>query len=130
MTIRRAFEELDDARGTNDSLAIRQAAEKAWLAVVESTDRFIGKHGFRIPADSTAHSERRRALSKLGRDDLRAKYNDLSATLHGDVFYFADQVPTNELDSLFREAAEYVEETTGVSGIVKELLEARLHRDS
>lgn len=129
ITIRRAYEELDTARSEKDTLAGRQAAEKAWLAVVEATDRFLGSKGIRVPPDSTAHVERRRGLRALGRHDLAKTYNDLSNSLHGDVFYFGEDYTSQDLDLLFREAAEYVEETTGVSGIVKELLEARLRRD-
>lgn len=129
VTVRRAFEELDEARSAKDSLAIRQAGEKAWLAVVEATDRFLGKHGVRVPNDETAHAERRKGLRTLNRYDLVKSYNDLSNSLHGDLFYFGEEYSAAEIDIYFREAAEYVEETTGTTGIVKELLEARLRRE-
>jgi len=37
--------------------------------------------------EPTSHSERRRILRKMGREDLRALYSDLMKTLHDEAFY-------------------------------------------
>jgi hypothetical protein len=123
-TFHRAVEELAEARTRSDRLKGREAAEKAWLAVVEATDRYLARKGIVIPEDRTAHSQRRRALYTLGRDGLRRTYSDLAISLHGDVFYFDDPgVSPKELDALFADAARYVEEMTGKHGLLKEVLD-------
>jgi secreted Zn-dependent insulinase-like peptidase len=37
--------------------------------------------------EPSSHSERRRVLREMGREDLRALYSDLMKTLHDEVFY-------------------------------------------
>ena len=109
----RAVAELEAGRGANDRLKVREAAEKAWLAVTEATDYFLLRRGVRIAPGPRAHVDRRQALTTLGRDDLRKTYSDLAESLHGEFFYFDEGDPGRGLDALFEEAAGYVEDATG-----------------
>ncbi|HEV2519348.1 MAG TPA: hypothetical protein VGX00_01835 [Thermoplasmata archaeon] len=122
-TFRRALEELADARVRADRLKAREAGEKAWLAVVEATDRLLRSKGVRIGPGPRAHVERRMALTTLGLDDLRRTYSDLAESLHGEFFYFDEGDSGVPLDALFEEAARFVEETTGEHGLRKEVLD-------
>ncbi|HTT45719.1 MAG TPA: hypothetical protein VMH38_06875 [Thermoplasmata archaeon] len=122
-TFRRAVEELAEARGRSDRLKAREAGEKAWLAVVEATDRLLRSKGVRIGPGPRAYVERRAALTTLGLDDLRRTYSDLAESLHGEFFYFDEGDHGRALDALFEEAARYVEEATGEHGLRKRVLD-------
>ena len=122
-TFRRAVEELEEARHRSDRLKSREAGEKAWLAVVEATDRLLRSKGIRIGPGPRAHVERRAALTTLGLDDLRRTYSDLAESLHGEFFYFDEGDSGRALDALFEEAARYVEEATGEHGLRKRVLD-------
>ena len=123
-TFHRGIEELAEARTKSDRLKGREAAEKVWLAVVEATDHYLALKGVVIASGPRAHMQRRRAFATLDRDDLRRTYSDLASTLHGDIFYFDDlSEGGRELDSLYEEAARYVEETTGEHGLLSEVLD-------
>lgn len=99
---------------------MRQAAEKAWLTVVEATDLFLAaKHNVRVHADERAHAERRRYLRDLNHGDLERAYSYLSQTLHGDIFYFGEPIKPATLRGFFEEAADFVEKTTGEAGLVQ-----------
>lgn len=116
-TYRRAVRELDDARAKSDRLQAREAGEKAWLAVVEATARFLAEHNIIVEQGPRAHVGRRTGLTNLGREDLRRTYSDLAESLHGEYFY-ADEGDTGaNLDALFAEAAQYVENVTGEKGL-------------
>ena len=122
------MDELVGAYMSNDQLGVRQAAEKAWLAVVEATDWFLADgHNIRVDADERAHLQRRKYLLSLDRGDLERTYSHLAQTLHGDVFYFAEPFDPATLRRFFEEAAGFVEETTGEAGLVQAVWE-RLSR--
>src|SRR5271157_5548401 len=106
-TFHRAVEELSEARRTSDRLRAREAAEKAWLAVVEATDRLLRAKGVPIPPGPRAHVERRAGLTALNLEELRRTYSDLAESLHGEIFYFDEGEDSRTLDRLFEEAARY-----------------------
>jgi hypothetical protein len=119
-TFSRAIEELTRAKASGDELGVRQAAEKAWLAVVEATDQYLLRnHNIRVSPDERAHSERRRYLHMLGKGDLERNYGYLSQTLHGDIFYLGEPVSPGRMRGFLEEAATFVEETTGTTGLVQ-----------
>ncbi|MDE1819556.1 MAG: hypothetical protein KGI98_01740 [Euryarchaeota archaeon] len=100
-----------ERRAARDELHVREAAEKAWLAVVQATDQYLlGRHGVRAPQDETAHLFRKRTLRDQGEEELKEEYNALEGLLHGDAFYFGD---VGEVPSLMGRARRYVERTTG-----------------
>lgn len=122
-TFLRALDELVDSQQRGDSLGVRQAAEKTWLAVVEATDLYLARmHNIVVPMDRTAHVERRRFLRDTGRGDLAIRYGHFSETLHGEIFYFGELVSSATLRTLLEDAADYVEQTTSAGGLVDAVL--------
>jgi HEPN domain-containing protein len=79
-----AEEEFRRALETKDILLYRNAADKAFLALVIAVNGFIVLRTSAIPR---SHSDRRKFLRELGREDLRATYSDLMRTLHDEAFY-------------------------------------------
>jgi HEPN domain-containing protein len=78
-----AKEEFEKALKLNDVFLYRNAADRAFLALVIAINAYIKAiEG----VEPTSHSERR-MLRKMGREDLRALYSDLMKTLHGEAFY-------------------------------------------
>jgi hypothetical protein len=79
-----AKEEFEKALKLNDVFLYRNAADKVFLALVIAINAYIKAiEG----VEPTSHSERRRILRKMGREDLRALYSDLMKTLHDEAFY-------------------------------------------
>jgi len=95
---------------------VRQAAEKAWLSVVEATDAYLLKHNIRVNAAENPHMERRRHLRQLNRDEWARTYSDLSQTLHGELFYFGEDITPDLLRRYFLEAAQFVDNARGGGG--------------
>jgi len=79
-----AEEEFRRALETKDILLYRNAADKAFLALVIAVNGFIVSRAGLTPR---SNSDRRRFLRELGREDLRAIYSDLMRTLHDEAFY-------------------------------------------
>ena len=122
-TFLRALDELTKAQKASDQLGVRQASEKAWLAVVQATDRFLQhEHGLYVTADERAHRERRGYLRTLNRGDLESTYVLLSQRLHGDIFYLGEPVTSADLREFFQDAADFEEMTTGEGGLVDAVL--------
>jgi len=79
-----AKEEFEKALKLNDVFLYRNAADKVFLALVIAINAYIKAiEG----VEPTSHSERRRILRKMGREDLRSLYSDLMKTLHDEAFY-------------------------------------------
>ncbi|WP_054856859.1 PaREP1 family protein [Vulcanisaeta sp. JCM 16159] len=101
-----AKEELDKALKLKDMLLYRNAADKAFLALIIAINAFIYGNTGVIPKNN---SERRRILREIGREDLRALYSDLMRTLHDDAFYEGVYEPDevgyaiNKIENLVRE---------------------------
>ncbi len=102
-----AKEELNKALRLKDMLLYRNAADKAFLALIIAINAFIyGKTGVIPPRN---HGERRRILREIGREDLRALYSDLMRTLHDEAFYEGVYEPDevsyaiNKIENLIRE---------------------------
>jgi len=82
--LRYAWEEFRKAIRLGDILLYRNAADKAFLALIVAVNEYVKAVEGVTP---TSHSERRRILRKMGREDLRALYSDLMKTLHEEAFY-------------------------------------------
>ncbi len=82
--LRYAEEELDKALKLNDIFLYRNAADKAFLALVVAINAYIYAVKGVVPR---SHTERRRILREIGREDLRGLYSDLMRTLHDEAFY-------------------------------------------
>ncbi len=79
-----AMEELERAEKLRDMLLYRNAADKAFLALIVAVNEYIRMVRGVVPE---SHSERRRILREIGREDLRALYSDIMKTLHEEAFY-------------------------------------------
>ncbi|MEM0093419.1 MAG: PaREP1 family protein [Thermofilum sp.] len=79
-----AREELERAEKLRDYLLYRNAADKAFLALIIAVNEYVHSIRGLVPR---SHSERRRVLREIGREDLRALYSDLMKTLHEEAFY-------------------------------------------
>lgn len=79
-----AIEELEKALKLNDVSLYRNAADKAFLALVVAVNTYIQRKLGVVPQ---SHSERRRLLREMGKEYLRELYSDLMKTLHEEAFY-------------------------------------------
>ena len=79
-----AIEEFEKSVKLRDIFLYRNAADKAFLAFVVAINQYIE---FKAKVTPKSHSERRKILRDLGREDLRALYSDLMKTLHEEAFY-------------------------------------------
>jgi hypothetical protein len=116
--LRYAREEFEKAVKLGDVFLYRNAADKAFLALVIAVNTYIRAVEGVEPA---SHGERRRILRKIGREDLRALYSDLMRTLHDEAFYEGIYQP-DEVEYAIRKVEEVVakleEEVRGRGGQV------------
>jgi hypothetical protein len=99
-----AREEFEKAVRLNDILLYRNAADKAFLALIIAVNAYISAvEG----VEPSGHSERRRILRKIGREDLRALYSDLMKTLHEEAFYEGIYQP-DEVEYAIRKVEEII----------------------
>jgi len=98
--------ELERALKTGDVPLYRNAADKAFLALVVAVNAYVKAiEG----VEPTSHGERRRMLRKMGREDLRALYSDVMKTLHEEAFYECVYQP-DEVEYAIKKVEECVEE--------------------
>ena len=99
-----AKEEFEKALKLNDVFLYRNAADKVFLALVIAINAYIKAiEG----VEPTSHSERRRILRKIGREDLRSLYSDLMKTLHDEAFYEGVYQP-DEVEYALKKVEEIV----------------------
>lgn len=108
-----AKEEFDKALKTRDMYLYRNAADKAFLALIIAVNAFIYSKLGVVPSN---HSERRRLLRELGREDLRALYSDLMRTLHEEAFYEGVYEP-EEVKYAIGKVEEVIRSLMGLGGI-------------
>jgi HEPN domain-containing protein len=101
--LRYAREEFEKAVKLGDVFLYRNAADKAFLALVIAVNTYIRAVEGVEPA---SHGERR-ILRKIGREDLRALYSDLMRTLHDEAFYEGIYQP-DEVEYAIRKVEEVV----------------------
>jgi HEPN domain-containing protein len=111
-----AEEEFRRALETKDILLYRNAADKAFLALVIAVNGFIVLRTSTIPR---SHSDRRKFLRELGREDLRAIYSDLMRTLHDEAFYEGVYDP-EEVKYAIKKVRDVIEE-------IKKAISQRAH---
>jgi HEPN domain-containing protein len=111
-----AEEEIRRALETKDILSYRNAADKAFLALVIAVNGFIVLRTSAIPR---SHSDRRKFLRELGREDLRATYSDLMRTLHDEAFYEGVYDP-EEVKYAIKKVRDVIEE-------IKKAISQRAH---
>ena len=118
MTTAEATPIFADARRMADAAAaqlaagdVRDAAEKAWCATLRATEALVLARTGQESGTSTLAGRRLRALSVEDRSlwDLRTRYSDRQATLHGECFYH-DYYDPQEIDLLVRQTPDYIQD--------------------
>ena len=99
-----AVEEFEKALKLNDIYLYRNAADKAFLALVIAVNAYIKAVEGVEPA---SRSERRRILRKMGKEDLRALYSDLMRTLREEAFYVGIYQP-DEVEYAIKKVGEVI----------------------
>ncbi len=108
-----AYEELDRSLKLRDVFLYRNAADKAFLALIVALNEYIKLKVGAVPRN---HTERRRLLREIGREDLRATYSDLMQTLHEEAFYEGVYQP-EEVRYSIEKVREIIEELESELGI-------------
>ncbi len=83
--------ELQQWRGSNDEILLRDAAEKTWGAVTLATNDLLESYDRRVPSGTGARKSELNALERRNRR-FRAfrmldRFSAMEATLHNDCFY-------------------------------------------
>lgn len=100
--------EAKEGYSKRDPLKVRQAAEKAWLAVNMATDHAMGKHD-RTPAPGPdAHQSRHEFLEAMGRRDLSKELSFFADRMHGDCFYKGACPTQDGMELALDEAAQFL----------------------
>ena len=107
-----AEEEFRRAIKLKDMFLYRNAADKAFLAFIIAINGFLVLKLGVIPR---SHSERRKLLREIGREDLRAIYSDLMRTLHEEAFYEGVYNP-DEVEYAVRKVKSVIEEVKRTTG--------------
>ena len=88
---------------------IRDAVEKAWCATVRATEALVLVRTGQESGTSTMAGRRLQALVAADPSlwDLRTRYSDRQATLHGECFYH-DYCQPVVTERLIRETSDYI----------------------
>jgi hypothetical protein len=118
--IEEALKEFKVGVENNDAIRIRDAAEKAWNAVVNATNALILYYLGKTPS---SHWERRRLLRELERVrpeveslGLGDRYSARERNLHELVFY-EGVVDVNDVEFELEKAKKYVEDVRKLLGV-------------
>ena len=93
-----------------NSIQIRDAAEKAWNAAVQATDLGMRLRGQMPSPGASAHRDRHEFLETLGRDDLHHKFSFFAERLHGMCFYQGLMPHEEDMNRWLDEVGQYIEE--------------------
>ncbi len=111
--LEKAREEYVKARQAGDVLAIRDAAEKAWNAIVQATNALVLHYTGKLP---TSHFERRKLLRELEKRvpeveqlGLLDRYMARYRVLHGETFY-EGIIDFEQLDVEFEKVRKYIQD--------------------
>jgi hypothetical protein len=103
-----ARREADDGYRRRDTLKIRQAAEKTWLAVNMATDHAMEQHGVTPAAGSDSDVSRHEFLEAIGRRDISKELSFFADRLHGDCFYKGACPTEDGMRLALDEAEQYI----------------------
>jgi hypothetical protein len=103
-----AREEAAHGYASDDMRRVRDAAEKAWLAVIQATDAAMMRHGLIPEPGPMAHRSRHRFLERVGRDDLSSLLHEMADRLHARYFYYGELPDRKRLEAGLDLAADYV----------------------
>jgi hypothetical protein len=108
-----ALREFEAARSSRDEMRLREAAEKAWLAVVDATNYHLAREGVTVEPGVKGHAQRRKALIANEEIEVYNRYAVFREDLHGEAFYGGDLGPPGYLARRIEDARNYVVEMTG-----------------
>jgi hypothetical protein len=91
-----------------NSIQVRDAAEKAWNAAVQATDLAMRARGQRASPGPEAHHDRHEFLHSIGRYDLQKQFAFFADRLHGGCFYHGRMPHEEEMNRWLDEVAQYV----------------------
>jgi len=118
--VEEALKEFKVGVENNDAIRIRDAAEKAWNAVVQATNALILYYLDKTPS---SHWERRRLLRELERVKpeveslgLRDRYSARERNLHELVFY-EGVIDVNDVEFELEKTRRYVEDVRKLLGV-------------
>ena len=118
--VEEALREFRDGVANNDIVRVRDAAEKAWNAVIQATNALILHYLGKTPS---SHWERRRLLRELEREKpeveslgFRDRYSARERNLHEIVFY-EGLVDINDVEFELEKARRYVEDARKLLGL-------------
>jgi hypothetical protein len=118
--VEEALKEFKVGVENNDAIRIRDAAEKAWNAVVQATNALILYYLGKTPS---SHWERRRLLRELERVkpeveslSLRDRYSARERNLHELVFY-EGVIDVNDVEFELEKAKRYIEDVRKLLGV-------------
>jgi len=118
--VEEALKEFKVGVENNDTIRIRDAAEKAWNAVVQATNALILYYLGKTPS---SHWERRRLLRELERVKpeveslgLRDRYSARERNLHELVFY-EGVIDVNDVEFELEKAKRYIEDVRKLLGV-------------
>lgn len=118
--VEEALKEFKVGVENNDAIRIRDAAEKAWNAVVQATNALILYYLGKTPS---SHWERRRLLRELERVKpeveslgLRDRYSARERNLHELVFY-EGVIDVNDVEFELEKAKRYIEDVRKLLGV-------------
>jgi hypothetical protein len=118
--VEEALKEFKVGVENNDAIRIRDAAEKAWNAVVQATNALILYYLGKTPS---SHWERRHLLRELERVKpeveslgLRDRYSARERNLHELVFY-EGVIDVNDVEFELEKAKKYVEDVRRLLGV-------------
>jgi hypothetical protein len=110
--LRQSRRELKEGLAKGDQVKVRDAAEKAWNAVVQATDHAMGRHGRTPMPGRDAHRDRRDFLEEIGHPELSQRYSYFADRLHGDVFYGGASLPPSRLRQLLDDVEDYLRQVS------------------
>jgi hypothetical protein len=118
--VEEALKEFKVGVENNDAIRIRDAAEKAWNAIVQATNALILYYMGKTPS---SHWERRRLLRELERVKpeveslgLRDRYSARERNLHELVFY-EGVIDVNDVEFELEKAKRYIEDVRKLLGV-------------
>ncbi len=118
-----SLKELGEWERTRDQTILRDAAEKAWGAVVLATNEVLEARGRRVPSGTNA---RRDELDALERKDrrlrgmrLRARFAAVELQLHRDCFYDGQCPMPGVRDSVTEDVKEFLDDAAELTATTR-----------
>jgi hypothetical protein len=100
--------EVTEGYANDDTRLIRDAAEKAWLAVLQGTDHAMSRRDLIPEPGAMVQVSRHAFFDKAGRQDLSDEMSVFEDWLHERIFNFGAVPGREEMETLLDEVARFV----------------------